>query len=231
MREPFRLLCLAAAFLLFFRTAAGEVEALARELDDIERNFWTAAALPHDSLVRQEVTSRLASFYARVSTLQKKVREQGIKGPNLTVSCAQLQEIFGMLKPSSLPGHRIALKETGMSAYQREFQRSQRFKQKSARDLPKYPTLKIVNAVSYASWVDAVFQSNLQKLRNLAKSGRAGKKSKSGRAPVSTEVRNTFETYILAIARLRAGFVSLAQNKLYQENPKPQEPPHVRKNH
>lgn len=231
MKTALRLFSLAAAFLLFSGTAAGEIDALARELDDIERNFWTAAALPHDSLVRQEVTSRLAAFYAKVSVVQRKVREQKIKGPNLTVCCAQLQEIFGLLKPGSLPGYRITLKETGMSAYQKEFQRSQRFKQKNARDLPKYPTLKIVNQVSYASWVDNVCQSNLQKLRNLAKSGRAGKKSKSGHSPVSTEVRNTFETYILAIARLRAGFVSLAQNKFYHENPKPQEPPHVRKNH
>ena len=231
MKVPSRLLCLAAAFLLFFRTAGGEVEALARELDDIERNFWTAAALPHDSLVRQEVTNRLASFYARVSALQKKVRDQGIQGPNLTVCCAQLQSIFGILNPASLPGYRISLKETGMSAYQKEFLRSQRYKKKNAKDLPKYPTLKIVNPVSYASWVDNICQANLQKLRNLAKSGRTGRKSKSGTKPVSSEVRNSFEAYVLAIARLREGFVSLAQSKLYKENAKQQEPPHVRKNH
>ena len=231
MKVSSRLPYLAAALLLFFQTAGGEVETLARELDDIERNFWTAAALPHDSLVRQEVTTRIASFYAKVSTLQKKVREQGIQGPNLTVCCAQLQSVFSMLNPTSLPGYRISLKETGMGAYQKEFLRSQRFKKKNTQDLPKYPTLKIVNPVSYASWVDNICQSNLQKLRNLAKSGRAGKKGKSGHKPVSNEVRNTFETYILAIARLRAGFVSLAQNKLYKENEKHQEPPHVRKNH
>ena len=57
------------------------------------------------------------------------------------------------------------------------------------------------------------------------------KKSKSGHKPVSNEVRNSFEAYVLAIAGLREGFVSLAQNKLYKENAKQQEPPHVRKNH
>jgi hypothetical protein len=233
MKAALRFFSLAAAFLLFFRTAAGELDALARELDDIERNFWTAAAMPSDSIAKEELNAKIRSYRIKIMDFQQKLQRSRIpNAPNLLAPCVDLQTVFELVKPSQIPGWGVSLRETGMSAYQREFQRSQRFKQKNTRDLPKYPTLKLVNAVSYASWVDSVCQSNLQRLRvRYDRSGRSGKKNKHGSRPLSSAIRNSFETYILAIARLRAGFVSLAQNKFYQEKPKPQEPPHVRKNH
>ncbi|MBQ7209112.1 MAG: hypothetical protein IJS01_15040 [Lentisphaeria bacterium] len=232
-------LFLCALCTLIFPAGAGELDELSRELDDIERDFWTAAILPSDSILRREVGARLAAFQARVLTIQNRLREKRIPGvPNLAVPCAELQEIFSMLTPASLSGYRISLKETGMGSYQKEFMRSQRFKKKDGKELPKYPTLKIVNASAYISWVNGICQHNLQKLRTLARSSArttrsktTQKRSRPGYRPVSSAVRNAFETYILAIGKLREGLVVLAQNKFYKEPPKPQEPPHVRKHH
>ena len=230
---------LCALCALLFPADAGELDALSRELDDIERDFWTAAILPSDSILRREVGARIAAFHAKISAVQNQLREKRVPGvPNLTVPCAELQEIYSMLTPASLAGYRISLKETGMGSYQKEFLRSQRFKKKGGQELPKYPTLKIVNAAAYTSWVNGICQHNLQKLRTLArssarttKSRSTQKKSRPGYKPVSSAVRNAFETYILAIGKLREGLVVLAQNKFYKEPPKLQEPPHVRKNH
>ena len=203
------------SFLAVISLYGGELERLARDLDYLEDHYWTAAALPENSVMRSNFARRLRNFNSDVSALYRKLYQLKIPGlPNLVMSSQQLHTVFFSVRSINLPNDRIVLKGTGMGEYRRIFLRNQRYSRKSRKgsELPSGPTLRNVNQTSYNMWVENICRDNAQKLKRIGQ-----RRKKSGARTSNSGLRQNFDNYALAVAGLRAGFVSLAQNKYYKE--------------
>ena len=210
----FRKCLLTVLLLLAFAAGirAGEAEQLFRMLDQIERDFWTAAAIPSTDPIHKEADQKLRKFHFRIGELQRKIHRQNLKyQPNLAAPCMVLIDVFNTTSANSLRNDTIRLSGTGMGDYQKEFTKLQRHKRtKGTQNLPKYPSLKTINRTAYSSWVQAVYRQNTQKIRNYAQSG----KKKKNR--IDNRLKNNFGRYAIAIAELRSGLVALAQDPTFQ---------------
>ena len=225
-------------FLLFcccFALHADLLDNVARQLDQLEREYWLAQRHTGGDY-HLEVKRRLFKLRNDVNRVLLQLRKNRKHTlVRLDSGINTLSGNFGVLKPTVVQAFFFNFKGTGMSDYTKEFQLLQKEKEAAAageedgkkasrrRTVKAKPDLSKVDIAEYERWIaertaanlDSFLRRNSRFFRNTPSTrskGQRGRRSYKGFSSNEHEkVHNLVSEYLTAVKDIRMGLVKARQ--------------------
>lgn len=200
LRTVLSMILLTAGALL---SGADLLDTLEGQLDKLEPRFWPALARSPDSDYYRQTRELLRETMSSCRDIQRELSRRGIRfEPNTAGEMMKLQRMFDEdVKRSMASCYTVQIPSTGMSAYNREFQRlqSQQGKRKTDR---KTASLSTVDPAAYESWLNTQVNRSLKQLRRSGGDRNARQ---------DENMKSKVTEFCEAVAKIRIALVRLRQ--------------------
>ena len=183
MRKKLSLILLLLAFFNFLY--ADSLDDISRELDEIEREFWTITTLEKMGERHRNFSRKMALFTISCRKIQEKINQKNLKLPNLTTTSVAIQDIlaevrqkdilkYGILKYPRYTSVKYFLNGDEQPNYHSRYSRK--------RYVTNTPQSSKVDLYAYETWLNKVKQDNEEaflRLRDRNKRARSKSRVKS----------------------------------------------------
>lgn len=149
-------------------SGADLLDTLGEQLDKLEPRFWPALARSPDSDYHKQTKELLRETMGTCRDIQRELSRQGIRfEPNTAGEMMKLQRMFDEdVKRSMASCYTVRIPATGMTAYDREFQRLQSRQGKRKAD-KKTASLSTVDPDAYENWLNDQVNRSLKQIRRV----------------------------------------------------------------
>lgn len=184
-------------------SGADLLDTLGEQLDKLEPRFWPALARSPDSDYHKQTKELLRETMGTCRDIQRELSRQGIRfEPNTAGEMMKLQRMFDEdVKRSMASCYTVRIPATGMTAYDREFQRLQSRQGKRKVD-KKTASLSTVDPDAYENWLNDQVNRSLKQIR---------RSSGDRNARQDENMKSKVTEFCEAVAKIRVALVRLRQ--------------------